>query len=154
MSIVRYAKQRYRQEKDAGDAYNKVYCVFDQDAHAHYARAVDAIHSATPKDTYVAITSVPCFEYWLLLHFIYSTRPYTDLPGNSAGNQLLRELKGYMAGYEKGTNTVFATLIGELEFAKNNAERALRETEANGTDNPSTRVHELVSFLQLIKGAA
>lgn len=153
-SVLGYAKQRYREEKDAGDAFDKVFCVFDKDAHVNYAEALDAIAIATPRNTFIAINSVPCFEYWLLLHFIYSTRPYTALPGNSAGNQLLRELKGYMAGYEKGANSVFATLIGELEFAKNNAERSLRETEANGTDNPSTRVHEMVSFLQSIKGAA
>lgn len=151
MSIVRYAKQRYRQEKDAGDAYDKVYCVFDQDAHAHYARAVDAIRSTTPKDTYVAITSVPCFEYWLLLHFSYTTRPYNALPGNSAGNQVLNELKDYMPDYEKGADDIFATLIEQLDFAKHNAERSLQSAVADGTDNPTTRVHELVHFLQNIK---
>jgi len=83
MSIVRYAKQRYRQEKDAGDAFDKVYCVFDKDAHANYEQARATITSATPKDTYHAITSVPSFEYWLLLHFNYTTRPYTDLPNSS-----------------------------------------------------------------------
>lgn len=29
--IVKYAKQRYRKEKEAGDPFDKVYCVFDQD---------------------------------------------------------------------------------------------------------------------------
>lgn len=31
MSIVNFAKQRYRQEKDLGDSFDKVFCVFDKD---------------------------------------------------------------------------------------------------------------------------
>ncbi|WP_260291414.1 RloB family protein [Sedimenticola hydrogenitrophicus] len=150
MGIIRHARQRYREEKDAGDTFDGVYCVFDKDTHAHYDQAVDTVRRMTPKDTYFAITSVPCFEYWLLLHFIYTTRPYTALPGNSAGNQVLAELKGYMPGYEKGAGTVFSSLVGQLEFAKGNAARALRAAEDNGMDNPSTRVHLLVDFLQNI----
>ena len=30
MNIVRFARQRYREEKDAGDPFDKVYCVFAQ----------------------------------------------------------------------------------------------------------------------------
>jgi hypothetical protein len=151
MSIVNFAKQRFREEKDAGDPFDKIYCVFDKDGHATYARALDALAFATPKDTYFTINSVPCFEYWLLLHFIYSARPYTALPGNSSGNQVLTELKNYIPGYEKGLRTIFSGLIGQLDQAKIHAEQALRESERNDTDNPSTRVHELVRVLQELK---
>ncbi|RLT88008.1 RloB family protein [Ketobacter sp. GenoA1] len=151
MSIVSFAKQRYREEKDAGDPFDQIYCVFDKDGHATYARAIDALTSATPKDTYFTISSVPSFEYWLLLHFVYSTRPYTALPGNSSGNQVLTELKNYISDYEKGRRTIFSELIEQLEQAKNYAKRALQESERNQTDNPSTRVHELVEVLQNLK---
>lgn len=153
LSIIGHARQRYREEKDAGDAFDKVFCVFDKDAHAHYMQGIDVIRGATPKGVYVAITSVPCFEYWLLLHFNYTTRPYDTLPGNSSCNQVLTELRGYMPDYAKGANDTFPALIGQLDFAKNNAARAIREAEANHTDNPTTRVHELVEFLQNIKGS-
>lgn len=46
---------------------------------------------------------------------------------------------------------LFNELIGQLEFATGNAQRALREANASGTDNPTTRVHELVSFIRGIK---
>lgn len=151
MSLFRYAKQRYREEKDAGDAFDRVYCVFDKDTHADYAQALDAIRRMTPKETYFAITSVPCFEYWLLLHFVPTTRPYNALPGNSACNQVLAELKNNLPEYEKGSDTVFLSLIDLLAFAKANAARGLRVAELNSTDNPSTRVHLLVDFLQNIK---
>ncbi|MCP5016467.1 MAG: RloB domain-containing protein [Ketobacter sp.] len=151
MSIVSFAKQRYREEKDAGDPFDQIYCVFDKDGHATYTRAIDALTSATPKDTYFTINSVPSFEYWLMLHFVYSTRPYTTLPGNSSGNQVLTELKNYIPDYEKGRSTIFAELIEQLEQAKKYAKRALQESERNQTDNPSTRVHELVEALQKLK---
>lgn len=153
-SVLQFAKQRYREEKDAGDPFDRVYCVFDKDTHANYDQALSAIASAAPRDTFFAINSVPCFEYWLLLHYDYSTRPYTALPGNSAGNQVLSELKRYLPDYEKGADNIFAILVDQLEFAKNNAARALSAAEASGTDNPTTRVHELVSFLQGIKTPA
>lgn len=151
ISIVSFAKQRYREEKDAGDPFDQIYCVFDKDGHATYARAIDALSSSTPKDTYFTINSVPSFEYWLLLHFVYSTRPYTALPGNSSGNQVLTELKNYIPDYEKGRHTIFSDLTEQLEQAKNYAKRALQESERNQTDNPSTRVHELVEVLQNLK---
>ncbi|HHJ19987.1 MAG TPA: RloB domain-containing protein [Gammaproteobacteria bacterium] len=153
LSIIRHAKQRYREERDAGDAFDKVFCVFDKDTHTHYQQGLNTIRSATPKNVYVAITSVPCFEYWLLLHFNYTTRPYDSLPGNSACNQVLTELKGYMAGYTKGSIDIFSALLGQLDFARNNAIHALQAAEANHTDNPGTKVHELVDFLQNIKGS-
>lgn len=153
LSIVAHAKQRYREEKDAGDAFDKVYCVFDKDAHANYMQGIDAIRGAAPKGVYVAITSVPCFEYWLLLHFSYTTNPYNALPGNSACNQVLTDLKGHMPGYAKGNHDTFTALVGQLDFAKNNAIRALKTAEANHTDNPTTLVHELVEFLKNIKGS-
>ena len=151
LSIFKYAKQRYREEWDAGDAFDKVFCVFDKDTHPQYQEALQAIAAQNPRDTFIAITSVPCFEYWLLLHFIYTTKPYSPLPGNSAGAQVLADLREYMPDYEKGQKAVFVELTGQLDFAINNAQRALLAAERSGTDNPTTHVHELVDFMRTIK---
>lgn len=147
LSVVEFAKGRYREEKNAGDPFDRVYCVFDKDTHASYQAAVDDINRAVPKETFFAITSVPCFEYWLLLHFQYTTKPYEALSGNSAGNQLLRELKVVMPDYEKGKQDIFAVLLDQMEFAKHNAVRALDAGRSGHTDNPTTHVHELVAYL-------
>ncbi|MGL4860854.1 MAG: RloB family protein [Enterobacteriaceae bacterium] len=152
MKIVDFAQQRYREENDAGDPFDRVFCVFDKDQHATYTRALNVLASATPDNTYFPINSVPCFEYWLLLHFIYSTRSYTALPDNSSGKQVLAELKNYLPDYEKGAQTIFSNLVNQLEQARHRAERALQESERNQTDNPSTRVHELIQVLQKLKG--
>lgn len=148
MSIINFAKQRFREEKDAGDPFEQVYCVFDKDGHSTYAQAINTLTSSSPKDTFFAINSVPCFEYWLLLHFIYTTRPYTALPDNSPANQVLTELKNYLPNYKKGSKKTFSDLISQLEQAKHFAKKALEESHLNQTDNPSTKVHNLVQALQ------
>ena len=151
MDVFDYAKRRYIEESKAGDAFDKVYCVFDKDSHASYEQALDKIQRAKPLNTYIAIPSVPCFEYWLLLHFNYLTRPYMPLPGNSASHQVLTELQGHYPEYQKGLGSVFEKLFGNLEDAKSNAARGLRQAQAADTDNPSTYVHVLVNYLQQIK---
>ena len=151
LSIIHYAKKRYRAERDAGDAFDKVFCVFDKDTHANYQQGLDEIRRATPKDVYVAITSVPCFEYWLLLHFKYTTRPYGQMEGNSACNQVITDLKEYMPKYTKGNTGIFPELLGQLDFAKKNAEHALQHATNTLTDNPTTKVHEILTFMENIK---
>jgi hypothetical protein len=150
--IAKFAKGRYREEKNAGDPFDRVYCVFDKDTHASYQQAIDQISRATPKEVFFAITSVPCFEYWLLLHFQYTTKPYEPLPGNSAGNQVLRDLKAVMPDYKKKNQDIFPVLLDQLEFAKHNAAHALDASKSGYTDNPTTHVHQLVEYLQQIKG--
>jgi hypothetical protein len=151
MSIVDFARQRYREEKDAGDPFEQVYCVFDKDGHGTYQQALNTIASCRPQGVYFAINSVPCFEYWLLLHFGYTARPYTALPGNSSGNQVLTELRKYIPDYDKGNLKIFSALIGQLEQAKRFAERSLQDSLRNQTDNPSTHVHKLIQTLQDLK---
>ena len=149
--IVEYAKQRYRKEQKAGDSFDKVYCVFDQDRHETYKQALQAIADARPKAIFHAITSVPCFEYWLLLHFEYTTKLYYGGKTNSPCRQVLDDLKKHIPRYEKGARNLFDELRERLEYAKTNAPRSLDAARRTGTDNPSTKVHELVDFLQKIK---
>lgn len=150
-SILKYAEQRYAEDKNAGNPFDRVYCVFDKDTHHCYQPTLDAIARKREKSTWFAITSVPCFEYWILLHYAPAARPYKALTGNSAGHQLLNELRTYMPVYSKGNQGLFTQLLPQLEFAKQNATRLLAAAEASGTDNPSTKVHELVGYLQNLK---
>ncbi len=69
ISVVEHSKERYNEEKRTGEAFDRVFCVFDKDSHESYTRALDEVKQAKPKNIFTAITSVPCFEYWLLLHY-------------------------------------------------------------------------------------
>ncbi len=143
-SIVSFAGKRYSTEKKRGDPFDKVFCVFDKDQHTDYNAAMEKIRGMKPKQTYVAITSVPAFEYWLLLHYEYSTQPCNS-------SEVLSSLKRYMPNYEKGGKGIFGQLQKQVEDAKRNAQRSLGSALETGTDNPSTRVHILVEFLQKLK---
>lgn len=151
ISILQYGKKRYREESSKGNRFDRVYCVFDKDNHTEYRETISKIQGLKPINTYFAINSVPCFEYWLLVHFSPTTRPYNDLPGKSACNQVLAELRMHMPHYTKGKRGVFTELEKQLMQACRNAKQTLQAAENNDNDNPSTNVHMLIEFLQNIK---
>lgn len=152
MSVVSHAQDLYRKAEKSGDAFDKVFCVFDKDTHGDYQPAMDMLSNRKFKGIFQAVPSVPCFEYWLLLHFTY-----TDMPFNSAGSRsvcetVIHELNSkFWPDYKKAVRGVFDQRIDQLEYAKANALRALRAARENHTDNPSTRIHELVEYLQNLK---
>jgi len=153
ISVVKYAMQQYRSERDTGDPFDKVFCVFDRDAHASYQQALDKLEAARPKETFFATNSVPCFEYWLLLHFGYTTAQFQAVGASSACDRLIEELRKYMPAYQKNDASVFDQLISQLPQAKIFAARALKEAQDNQDDNPSTKVHELIEYLENIKSS-
>lgn len=149
MSVFRHAQQRYDDSVYSGDAYDRVYCVIDKDKHTDYQQALDAIANAQPAECFYAINSVPCFEYWVLLHFVYTTQPFHATGTKSVCDCVGEKLRECcLPGYNKKDKGLFAQLLPQLEFAKANAIRSLKEAERNHTDNPSTRIHELVDYLQ------
>jgi hypothetical protein len=89
MSVVTYAIDRHKTEDEI---YDRVYCVFDRDTHANYDQAL-ALLNASPfakKGILHAITSVPCFEIWVLLHFDYSTASFVASGGKSPCDKVCR----------------------------------------------------------------
>lgn len=150
-SVVSHADKLYRESVDENNAFDRVFCVFDRDTHDGYQPALDRIAGLKPRCVFTAITSIPCFEYWLLLHFTYTDRPFHAAGKSSIAATVLQELKKYWPEYEKSVAGNFSHRIGELDFAKANAARALKSAQANGNENPSTRVHELIEYLQSIK---
>lgn len=155
-SVFIYADELYKNELSAASGpFDRVYCVFDRDTHTTYQAALSKIASYKPKDMFFSITSVPCFEYWLLLHFTYTTAPFIPNGKASAGTNVLSQLKTFWPDYGKAAKGAFTYTLqitnDELGFAKANAKRALIESIENHDDNPSTHVHELVDYLQNIK---
>ncbi|MDQ7016611.1 MAG: RloB family protein [Gammaproteobacteria bacterium] len=146
-----YAKRRYEDSKKQGDVYDRIYCVFDQDEHHHYQQTLQAIGSAKPAALFSAIPSVPCFEYWLLLHWSYSTQPFYGVEGTSACDALVTELKKHMPDYQKGEKGIFSRLMSQTDQAIAWSQKAVRQGKGVGSDNPSTLMHELVLYLRALK---
>lgn len=147
-SVYKHAKECFHKAKKVNDPYDKIYCVFDKDKHTTYSQTLDAINQIK---IFTAIFSVPCFEYWLLLHFIYTTKPIVSAGNKSVCDRIVDELRRYQPDYQKGDQGVFKKYMSKLKFAKTNATKALQETKRNQTDNPSTVIHELVNYLQNLK---
>jgi len=137
-TIVTYAEN----EQKAGD-YDRVYCVFDKE-NANYQIALEKIDNI---DGLYAITSVPCFEYWLLLHFEDSTRPYEQKGKKTPGQQLKSAIKKYLPKYTESDKAIFEKTAAHLGVAITRAEKIDKAQQRSGTDNPSTKVYELVRYL-------
>ena len=144
MGIIQRSEQEFEKVKKSGDPFDKVFCVFDKDTHKDYEKAISRLENM---ENFEAISSVPAFEYWLLLHFKYSTKPY------KGADEIVRDLTKYLPGYTKGQQDIFDTLQEKLETAKKYAKRSLKQAKQNRTDTPTTHVHELVEYLQNIKNA-
>ena len=128
--------------------FRSVYCVFDRDRHTTYHAALDKIRrTRLGKRTKIfAISSVPCFEFWLLLHFIYTTKPFDAPPGDSICSRVTEELKKYLPEYQKGDHDVFDRIQNKLDNAITNARRVEQFHQTSATDNPSTMVHSLLEI--------
>ena len=150
-SVLRRAEELVRSEEKKGDGFDRVYCVFDKDEHESFDEVIEIIKAKKGKCLFFATTSIPCFEYWLLLHFQYTTKPFHRAGKSSIANEVLKELKGYMPNYSKGDKDVFSHLFGQTDFAKANAARSLSAAENNHTSNPTTKVHELIDYLENLK---
>jgi len=151
-NIVKYAISEYRKTK----RYNRIFCVFDKDRHPTYNEALNRIRNTklSKGDTIQAITSVPCFEVWVLLHFKYTSKPFASRGVNdSICETVLKELKlpHHLPAYEKGTDHLFSILKERLPDAMRHAGRLAAHCVAADTDNPSTQVHQLVEYLQNLK---
>lgn len=149
--VFEYAKSCYQTEKNKGDAYDRVYCVIDKDSHATYDATVRTIASTDPKDTFFAITSVPCFEYWVLLHYQPITHPYVRTQRKSPCDCVISELKVFIPDYAKGNKGVFGRIMEQTDFAIANSKRALEQARRADIDNPTTLMHELVMYLRDLK---
>ena len=83
ITIYRKAVVEFELDKD----FDRVYCVFDRDAHSTYQAACQNIRNKklikyTDENDkefiaqFKAVTSDPRFEYWLLLHFEKTTKSF------------------------------------------------------------------------------
>jgi len=128
--------------------YDSIYCVIDRDTHNNYE---EAILLAKNHSNITVFTSFPCFEYWLLLHFGYSRKPYSRAGGNSPADNLIKDLKKIpkMVSYCKGSCVnLFKDLSENLDTACEFSERALREAIESNEFNPSTKLHILIDIFE------
>ncbi|MDO8445227.1 MAG: RloB family protein [Deltaproteobacteria bacterium] len=149
LSVVNSAIKEFNKDP----SYDRVYCVFDKDKHTTYAPAIDKIRSTRLKNNAElhSITSIPCFEIWLLLHYTYTTGSFCAAGNDSNCALVLSKLKTYIPDYEKGNQQIFKIVELKLPDALSRAKRLEEFHKTSGTDNPSTKIHKLVEDLMKLK---
>ncbi|MEK8019361.1 MAG: RloB family protein [Candidatus Parabeggiatoa sp.] len=146
--------------KEKAEDYDCVFCLFDQDAghksDPHYKKYRQALDLIKNYHNIAAITSVPCYEIWLLLHFKYIDKAFTNTENKSICNMVISELRTCdgMQDYEKkkgegkADEKIYQKMKPYMETALQNAELLEKSNERNHTDNPSTKIHVLIKDLQ------
>ena len=99
---------------------------------------------ADAKGIQIAISN-PCFEFWYLLHFQYTTKFFKDYSSVKA------TLTAYLPNYEK-TDNVYTQLFEHTTDALRNAERVEQYHLQNGCNKPfGVNVNPFTDIYQLIK---
>ena len=114
---------------------DEIWCVLDHDGREEEVRKFLVWYERARKrrggPKIEAVISDPCFEYWLLLHFEYTTRPFEKVGGCERATRMLRR---HVNDYRKGSRPFFDGLSGLRDKAIQNAERAARAGPSPGTD--------------------
>jgi hypothetical protein len=129
-------------------AFEQVYAIFDRDDHKEYFNARDkaaALNGKLKNDLrkkvkFKAISSVPCFELWLLLHF-------EDAQAPMHRNDALKRLQNHLPNYAKGKTGVYAATKEQSLLA---AARAKKLPEHDGIEC-FTDITELVTLLTTLR---
>lgn len=153
--VVAHAAELYKDDATGGDAYDTVYCVFDRDKHTTFDAAVQRTKDLSAAgQPFLAITSTPCFEFWLLLHFSYTDQPFHAVGRKSVGDQVVSALKAKpgFAKYGKGQKGIYVLLKDKTGDAITHAAQLRRHGAATGSVNPATDMDQLVlAILALAK---
>lgn len=137
ISVVQCAERKCNEP----GSYDKVFCVFDRDGHESFQRARTRIRGLanrrrSPLPISEAI-SVPCFEFWVLLHY-----EQTDAPFDNCDNVITR-VRFCKPGYAKADALVARQLVVGMDMAIANA-LWVEHRAANNNYNPYTSVHHVI----------
>jgi len=122
--------------------YDEVWIVFDREGqNSPQRKKTKRVESGSRKKNIHLAYSDPCFEFWLLLHKINTTKPFPNC------KSVINELKKVWDGYKKNIQFTSPDLENIPEAIKNAKKCREYHIKSNGSGNPSTRVDILVENL-------
>lgn len=158
INVVQKVEEIIKESKDGELA--EVFCVFDRDKHDSYCQALHRVEKLSKLyrkkcDSIQAIPSIPCFEYWYLLHVQYSRQSFSNSPSPCKDLiKVLKENQPFKTYAKKNKAKFYTQLAGLRENAIKNAKQVIVDaTGVNETlyyEDPSTRVYLIVEALQKI----
>jgi len=143
-NVVAYAEQKCAEP----GGYDQIYCVFDRDQHGSFRAARERIAKLASRQNkrlpIAESVSVPCFEFWILLHF-----EQTDASFANCADVIQRIRDEHVPEYAKADNTFCQSLMSKRKFALTNADLVEASAETNNFD-PYTSAHHVVRHLETV----
>lgn len=148
-------KKQFENVKGLADIYDKVFWIVDYDVIEKETRECKAgnektcdefaryYHELLEIDNAEVIVVNTCFEYWLLLHFRYSKKKFSDC--DETGKDLKKEFPNYEKTekfYKKTNKDIYLQLKDKLPAAIKNAAR-LGNFDITKPSNPVCEIHKL-----------
>jgi len=128
VGLVTEAKQKKLRAKRDRNPYNEIWIVLDKDHHANIGKAFNMAYA----NKFKIALSVICFEYWVLLHFEKTCKPFTKY---DAIISYIR--KHHFSDYLKSDN-VYIDLKDKVNVAIKNGKWVVRQNK-----NDIERGHKL-----------
>jgi len=92
LGLVNDAKRRKNEAIEERNEYDEIWIVLDRDGHVNFPKA---LNKAKANQINVAL-SIRCFEYWVLLHFVYTTHGFRKC------DDIIKHIrKNYLKDYSK-----------------------------------------------------
>ena len=139
--MVRQARNSFKVSPD----FDYVFVVCDGDS-PNFARAVEEskprLRKADGNQVSIeVIATLPSFEFWLLLHFEFTTATM------DAGGAITN-LKAYLPDYQKNDRNIFDKVSAGLDQACQNGVRCDEELAKTGTQSPKSDMPRVVEALK------
>ena len=144
--MVKEAKRMIGIAKSEKNPYDFVWVMFDKDGHAKIPEAFELARTS-PTEINIAFT-IPCFEYFVLLHFDKTTEPFTKC------DDVIHQIKkNWLPNYEKATN-IFDILLpkkndglAHSEWVVNQFNEEIQSGKRIYELSSYSNIHDLVNFL-------
>ena len=123
---------------------DKIYLLIDTDVNANKQKQIDEAKKICDEYGIELITSTPSFEFWYMLHFGYTTGPYTS------SKDIKRKMKKKILGYTESTN-VYPIIKDNTDEAMNYAEKVEKFHKQNGRKIDSEDANPHTSAYRVLK---
>ena len=145
--MVKEAKRMISVAKSEKNPFDFVWVMFDKDGHAKIPDAFELARTTSKPEIKIAFT-IPCFEYFVLLHFDKTTKPFTKC--DDVINQIK---KNWLHDCEKATN-IFDILLPKKNVGLANSEWVVNQFKDEIQSGKRiyelstySNIHELVNYL-------
>ncbi|MDY2585701.1 RloB family protein [Helicobacter sp.] len=151
-SILKEAEKILQKEEAGSIAEDRIYCVYDTDNKCEG----DIIPKENIPEKIKIILSKPCFEFWVLLHFMpakttpcFANCKEVETRLNEKISEYNKRNKTKLKSYDK-PNYDFASILPLTQKALKNAKEAAKEFQKDNKTQPYTDIFEIIESIESI----